>query len=133
MMLSRELGLPHDVGQHAAYVQSWIKVLKEDPMEIVHAAKDSQRIMEYVKGFEREQSIQKDIATLKETYQQQSALLPPEEKAYRQTLESFVEKATLGLSEPAKQQSQLHFYQHQVQEIKQYTQQSLFPDTEIER
>lgn len=118
MMLSRELGLPHQVGQHAAYVQSWIKVLKEDPMEIVHAAKDAQGIMEYVRSLEREQTIQKDIASLKETYQQHSALLPPQDQQYRQTLASFVEKATLGLPEAARQHSQLNFYQHQIQEIK---------------
>ena len=33
MILGDELGIGHDPGQHAAYVGSWIKTLKDDPME----------------------------------------------------------------------------------------------------
>ena len=49
-MLGADLGIGHDPGQHHAYVASWIDVLKKDPREIVRAAQDAERIMDYVKG-----------------------------------------------------------------------------------
>lgn len=44
MMLSAEMGLPHDPSQHAAYVASWVSVLKKDPLEIFRAAADAEKI-----------------------------------------------------------------------------------------
>ncbi|MDD2661657.1 MAG: zincin-like metallopeptidase domain-containing protein, partial [Methylococcales bacterium] len=55
MMLGGELGIGHDPEQHAAYVGSWIKVLKEDPMEIMRAAADAEKIHNYVLGLEQKQ------------------------------------------------------------------------------
>lgn len=55
LMLGDELGIGHDPGQHAAYVGSWIKALKEDPMEIFRAAADAEKIHEYVLSFEQKQ------------------------------------------------------------------------------
>lgn len=46
---SQRLGVEYDPGQHAAYVGSWIKMLKEDPREILRAASDVERICDYVK------------------------------------------------------------------------------------
>lgn len=43
MMVGNEVGVGHDPGQHAAYVGSWIKALKEDPLEIVRAASDAEK------------------------------------------------------------------------------------------
>lgn len=54
MMLASEIGLPHNTLQHAAYVSSWIKVLKEDPTEIIRAAADAQKITDFVKNLEKE-------------------------------------------------------------------------------
>ncbi|HBT96981.1 MAG TPA: hypothetical protein DEB25_04765, partial [Desulfobulbaceae bacterium] len=51
-MLGADLGIGHDPGQHQTYVASWIKTLKEDPQEIIRAARDADKIMEYVKGLE---------------------------------------------------------------------------------
>lgn len=48
MMIGRDLRIGHDPGQHAAYVKSWIKVLKEDPKEIVRAANDAEKIRAFV-------------------------------------------------------------------------------------
>lgn len=50
LMLSSELGLPHDPSQHASYVASWGKVLKKDPLEIFRAASDAQKIHGFVMG-----------------------------------------------------------------------------------
>ena len=55
LMLGERLDLGHDPGQHAAYVGSWVKALKEDPKEIFRAAADAERIAGYVMGFEQEQ------------------------------------------------------------------------------
>ncbi len=53
-MLGSDLGIGHDPGQHHAYIANWIKVLQEDPREIIRAAQDAERIREYVMGLERE-------------------------------------------------------------------------------
>jgi putative DNA primase/helicase len=55
MILGDELGIGHDPGQHAAYVESWIKALKDDPLEIFRAAADAEKIQNYVLVFEQVQ------------------------------------------------------------------------------
>ena len=57
-MLGQEIGIGHDPGQHAAYVQSWIKALKEDPYEIVRACRDAEKIKEYVFDLERKKELE---------------------------------------------------------------------------
>ncbi len=54
MILGDALGIGHDPSQHAAYVGSWIKVLKDDPMEIFRAAADAEKIQHYVLGLEQQ-------------------------------------------------------------------------------
>jgi len=56
LMLGERLGIGHDPGQHAAYVGSWIKALKEDPREIFRAASDAEKIATYVMDFEVEKN-----------------------------------------------------------------------------
>lgn len=55
LFLANRLGVPFDVGQHAAYVGSWIRVLKEDKNELFRAAREAEQITEYVIGLGREQ------------------------------------------------------------------------------
>src|SRR5215469_6802862 len=50
MMLAAEKGIPHDPAQHAAYVSSWIKALKEDKNEIFRAASAASAAADYVLG-----------------------------------------------------------------------------------
>lgn len=119
MMLSRELGLPHDTNQHAAYVKHWVQVLKDDPMEIIHASKDAQNIMEYVRSFDRTQDVQQQLDDAKQTYQQQLENLSPEKQYKQQVLAHLMNTVTLGLSEADQRQSQLNFYQNQLEEMKQ--------------
>lgn len=52
MMISGELGIGQSVDDHAAYVQSWIKILRDDPREVFRAAADAEKIMDYVMEFE---------------------------------------------------------------------------------
>lgn len=47
-MAGESLGIGHDPGQHHAYIASWVKVLKEDPAELMRAAADAQRIVEFL-------------------------------------------------------------------------------------
>jgi antirestriction protein ArdC len=49
--VASELGLPPDIPQHASYIASWIKPLKDDRREIFRAAADAQRIADMLLGF----------------------------------------------------------------------------------
>lgn len=59
-MLCSQLGIENAAAneQHAAYVKSWIKALKDDPKEIFRAAKDADAICEYL--FQREKEYLKE-------------------------------------------------------------------------
>jgi len=57
MMLGQELGIGHDPSQHASYVGSWIKVLKDDPQEIYRAASDAEKIQSFVLALEHKQEL----------------------------------------------------------------------------
>jgi len=56
LMIGDQLGIGHDPGQHAAYVKSWVKVLKEDPREILRASRDADKITAYVMDLEKERA-----------------------------------------------------------------------------
>lgn len=47
-MLSAELCIPTSTESHAAYLASWVKKLSEDKHEIFRAARDAQRIVDFV-------------------------------------------------------------------------------------
>ncbi|MGZ8907862.1 MAG: zincin-like metallopeptidase domain-containing protein, partial [Methylobacter sp.] len=76
MILGDELGIGHDPSQHAAYIGSWIKALKDDPLEIFRAAADAEKIQHYVLGIEQKQvqehATQQDPEDLEEHRQQQN-------------------------------------------------------------
>ena len=55
-MTSAELGISHNPEQHASYVKSWVKVLKEDPYEIVRACQSAENIKDYTLGLEKERA-----------------------------------------------------------------------------
>ena len=84
MILGDELGIGHDSNQHAAYVGSWIKALKEDPLEIFRAAADAEKIQAYVLGLEQ-QNVQEQVQekvqlqTQEHNTQQPSEELPSSE------------------------------------------------------
>ena len=48
MMIGQRLGIGHDPSQHAAYVQSWVKVVKEDPKAILNACRNAEKICEHL-------------------------------------------------------------------------------------
>lgn len=57
LILGNDLGIGHDPSQHVAYVASWIKALTEQPLEIMRACADAEKIRDYVLAWENEQSL----------------------------------------------------------------------------
>jgi hypothetical protein len=56
LFLAAERGVPHNPEQHAAYLASWIKALKEDKNEIFRAARDAQKAADFLLELERGKS-----------------------------------------------------------------------------
>ena len=56
MMTGERVGVGHDPQRGAAYVEGWVKVLEEDPHEIHRAARDAQKMSDYLleRAVERE-------------------------------------------------------------------------------
>lgn len=69
--LSDKLGIPHDPGQHAAYVKDWVRALKEDKNEIFRASRDADRIADFVmdpkRSLERVVEVKQARETQRET------------------------------------------------------------------
>lgn len=85
MLIGQELQIGHDPSQHIAYLQSWIKVIKNDPKELFKAVKDADIIQNYVLSLDpqrakeidekqQDQSVitalEKDHAAIKEYHQE---------------------------------------------------------------
>ena len=65
-MLGTELGVGHDGTNHAAYVASWIEVLKKDPREVYAATRDAERIGRFLKGRGREREKEQAVDETRE-------------------------------------------------------------------
>lgn len=65
--LASRLGIPHDPGQHASYIKSWIQVLEQDHNEIFRAAKDAEKISEFVLQFQQEKTLTNEVEVVKES------------------------------------------------------------------
>ena len=68
-MVGQDIGVGHDPGQHAAYVKSWIAALKDDPLEIMRACRDAERIHDFVLSMEmqKEKSVEHAMDEAPET------------------------------------------------------------------
>lgn len=56
-ILAAETGVPISqahIVNHAAYLNSWIKAIKRDPMALFSAAKDAERMADYMLGLEKQ-------------------------------------------------------------------------------
>lgn len=49
MLMGERLGIGHDPTQHAAYIQHWIQILRNDPRELFRAAAAAERVVEFLK------------------------------------------------------------------------------------
>ena len=56
LMIGDQLSIGHDPGQHAAYVKSWVRILKDAPKEILRASRDAHKITGYVMDLEKERA-----------------------------------------------------------------------------
>lgn len=56
LMLESKFKLPHNFDNHAAYIKSWVSILKDEPIEIMKASADAQKIMDYVLEFEHKKA-----------------------------------------------------------------------------
>ncbi|WP_349618271.1 ArdC family protein [Azotobacter salinestris] len=54
MILGDGLRIGHDPSQHLAYVDSWIRVLQNDPGEILHAAHAAEQILRFILTLEQQ-------------------------------------------------------------------------------
>jgi hypothetical protein len=61
LFLAAERGIPHDPEQHAAYVDSWIKALRDDKHEIFRAAHDASRATDFLLELEHEREIAREV------------------------------------------------------------------------
>jgi len=61
VFLAAERGIPHNTARHAAYVDSWVKALKDDKNEIFRAARDANRAADFLLALEREKSVGKAL------------------------------------------------------------------------
>lgn len=57
LFLSDRLGIPFDFEQHASYVGSWVKALKDDKHEIFKAARDAENIVTHVMDLAIEKTV----------------------------------------------------------------------------
>jgi antirestriction protein ArdC len=51
LTIGTELNLPTDISNHASYIESWAKHLKNDKREIFRAAATAQKCADYCLGF----------------------------------------------------------------------------------
>lgn len=72
MILGNELGIGHDVGQHVAYVASWIQLLEDDQLELFRAAADAEKIQSFVLALEQTQTQELNREAVMSTPQQES-------------------------------------------------------------
>lgn len=86
MILGDALGIGHAPDQHAAYVGSWIKVLKDDPLEIFRAAADAEKIQDYLLGLDQRQI--QEQATTKERVSIVDPAHMPNEPLQQQNMEA---------------------------------------------
>lgn len=73
VFLCSELGLNYDVQNHANYLNSWFKNIKEDKQEFWSAVSDSNRIANGVLAYENQIEKEKDLIIPKETLENNQA------------------------------------------------------------
>jgi antirestriction protein ArdC/phage/plasmid primase-like uncharacterized protein len=92
-MINTEVGLGHQPERHASYIESWMKVIKEDPNVLFKAASDAEKIKEYILHPEKRQELVKAAQVTKAV--QRDEKLSSEKSNARTYLDvSFKEKET---------------------------------------
>ncbi len=98
VFLAAQRGIPHDPEQHAAYVNSWIGVLKRDKNEIFRAAHDASTATDFILALERDKSIGEEALaigtalTAEASGTSPAAVLKPETEELRRDRQQVEEK-----------------------------------------
>lgn len=87
LMIGGELQIGHHFGQHAAYVDSWISVLQNDPFELYRASRDAQKIFDYIIDIEHKRVLSQTLSSRANG----NALLKDQVIAYNNTAYKVVE------------------------------------------
>ena len=122
MMLNRQLNLPHDPEQHASYVGGWVKALKEEPLEILNAAKDAQKIQAYVMelGQERKQEATPELSLedAKAIYEERVAGLSEGQRMIENAMiVSLTAIPNIGLSDELKEDAMRNMYLNRIDHL----------------
>lgn len=56
-LTAKEIGIPSDSQQNVAYVKHWIKLLNDDPKEILRACRDAEKASKLILSYEQEKTI----------------------------------------------------------------------------
>lgn len=79
-MLARDLGISFDPSNHAAYVESWLKVLRDDRNEIFRAARDAEIIKTWVMEPEKRPELEQAAQSAKAAAMERPIKEQPEPK-----------------------------------------------------
>ena len=60
MMTGQRVGVGHDPSRGAAYVESWLKALKDDPREICRASSEAQKMSDHLVAPMREKAAEQE-------------------------------------------------------------------------
>jgi len=93
ILISAELNLPYNLGEHESFLIPWSQILTENPSELFEAANDAQQIADYVLAFEPKREQKQDIA---ENKQVAAKLEVGQEIAYNETSYKILEKQSKG-------------------------------------
>lgn len=131
LMLTRELGLPHNPDRHAHYVGSWVKVLSEEPMEILKATQDAGRIKSFVLSFEQQHEVEQEepkisseppslperLQKAKQEYERLLVGGNETDRKFSRFMEASLEQLIKGLPEPTQLQARVNFYESLLERI----------------
>ena len=60
MMTGQRVGVGHDPSRGAAYVESWLKALQDDPREIYRASSEAQKMSDHLVAPMREKAAEQE-------------------------------------------------------------------------
>ena len=141
LLVGQRLGISHDPGQHMAYVADWIQILKEDPMEIVRACQDAEKINNYLSLYlERtpdkpEQALanspEQSQPNVQDQYRNRLALLPQDMQDMFMTQEALMRDVVKHMDEGQRQHAYARFFETQAQVVEKVLQQN--QELEVDR
>lgn len=141
LLVGQRLGISHDPGQHMAYVVDWIKVLKEDPMEIVRACQDAEKINNYLSLYLERTPVNPERTTVnspeqqqptaQEQYQERFKQLPRDMQDVFMTQEALMRDVVKHMDADQRQHAYVRFFETQAQVVERVLQQN--QELEVER